>query len=78
MLHQLLTEHEHFRGVYWLHSDDFNSVSLLVRDAGTEAQVPLHNSIISNFRDAEERWNDGGIAPLPFQKGANGGGGAFS
>jgi len=37
------------------------------------AQVPLNNSIIGNFRDAGERWNDGGIAPCPFERG-----GAFS
>jgi len=29
-------------------------------------------------RDAGERGNDGGIAPLPFQKGPTRGGGTFS
>jgi len=29
-------------------------------------------------RDAEKQWNDEGIASLPFQKGGNEGGGAFS
>jgi len=36
----------------------------------TGAQVPLHNNITCNFRDAGERWNDRVIFPLPFQKGA--------
>ena len=35
----------------------------------TGAQVPLNNSIIGTFRDARERWNDGGIAPWPFEQG---------
>jgi len=42
-------------------------------------RCPLHNSIIANFSDAVERWNDeGGISHLPFWKRGNGGGGAFS
>jgi len=35
-------------------------------------------SFSSRDRDAGKQWNDEGIASLPFQKGGNEGGGAFS
>jgi len=38
----------------------------------TGEQVPIHNSIVGNFKDTGARWNDRGIAPCPFEKGATG------
>ena len=43
-----------------------------LEEGETVAQVPLHNSIIGNFRDAGERRNDGGIASWPFENGTTG------
>jgi len=36
------------------------------------AKVPLHNSVMGNFRDAGERENDEGISPWPFKRGQEG------
>ena len=48
---------------------DGDNDSLPFERGATEAQVPLHNSITGNFRDAGKRWNDGVICPCPFKRG---------
>jgi len=44
---------------------DGDTTPCLIKGRATGAQVPLHNSIIGNFRKAGERWNDG-LLRLPF------------
>ena len=44
---------------------DGGTAPLPFERGGNGTQVPLHNSIIGNFRDAVERWNDGVISPCP-------------